>query len=111
MNIDHHSLPVLLLAALLSACGSTTTHHVLTGVQGPPHGGDVLIVLQGQTPPPGGQEVGVVQAIGRGTHADLAHVVDGLKQEAARLGCTAVINVKVDQGASTASGTGVCMRP
>jgi uncharacterized protein YbjQ (UPF0145 family) len=53
----------------------------------------------------------VVQAIGKGPHADLAHVIDGLKAEAARLGCTAVINVKVDQGASTASGTGVCMRP
>jgi len=96
---------------LLIACGTTTTHSVLTGAPGRPHGGDVRIVMGEEAPPPGLVEVGIVQAVGHGTNADLEHVVAGLKEKAQELGCTVVAKVKVDQGASTASGTGVCLRP
>jgi hypothetical protein len=34
-----------------------------------------------------------------------------LKENALALGCTVIANVKVDQGAPTASGTAVCLRP
>jgi hypothetical protein len=95
---------------LLFACGSTTTHHVVTGAVGAPHAGDVQIVMGDQAPPPGLNEVALLQAIGRGTHADLEHVIDGLKQEARTQGCTVIAKVKIDQGASVASGTGVCLK-
>ena len=92
-------------------CGTTQTYHVMTGYPGPPHGGDVAVFLLGQPGPPGLVEVGIVQAVGTGMEADLAHVVAGLKSEAAKLGCVAIVNMKIDQGSSTASGTGTCLRP
>ena len=96
---------------LLAACGTTTTHSVLTGAPGRPHAGDVGILMGDDAVPAGLTEVGLVQAIGHGTNADLEHVVDGLKEKARELGCTVVAKVKVDQGSSTASGTGICLRP
>jgi hypothetical protein len=104
--------PLLALAALLlGACGTTTTHAVITGSPRAPSGGGVQIVMGDEQPPQGMTEVGIVQAIGRGTHADLEHVVGGLQEKARELGCTVVAKVKIDQGASTASGTGICLRP
>lgn len=105
--------PLSLAVFLLGACGTTTTHAVLTGSPGAPAGpgGGVQIVMGDEQPPQGMTEVGIVQAIGHGTHADLEHVVAGLQEKARELGCTVVAKVKIDQGASTASGTGVCLRP
>lgn len=100
-------LPVPL--ALLLACAYTTTHRVMTGSPSAAHSGEVAVFMVG-TPPPPYQEVAIVQAVGNGGHADLEHVVEGLKEEARRLGCTAIVNVKVDQGSGTASGTGICGR-
>jgi hypothetical protein len=96
---------------LLIACGSTTTHSVLTGTPGAPRLGDIRIVMGEDPPPPGLTEVGIVQAVGHGTHADLEHVIDGLKEKSLSLGCTAIVKVKIDQGATKASGTGICLRP
>ena len=96
---------------LLMACGTTTTHSVITGSAGAPRAGDVRILMGDEAPPTGMTEVGIVQAVGRGTHADLEHVVAGLKEKALSLGCTVIAKVKIDQGASTASGTGICLRP
>jgi hypothetical protein len=96
---------------LLSACGTTTTHSVLTGTAGAPRAGDIKILMGEEAPPPGLTEVGIVQAVGHGTHADLEHVMDGLKEKSLSLGCTVIAKVKIDQGASEASGTGVCLRP
>jgi hypothetical protein len=62
------------------------------------------------SPTPEFEEVAILQAVGKAGHADLEHVVKGLRTEAAKLGCTAVVNVKVDQGDGTASGTGICAR-
>jgi hypothetical protein len=96
---------------LLLACGTTTTHSVITGSAGAPRAGNIEILMGDEAPPSGLTEVGLVQAIGHGTHADLEHVIAGLKEKASALGCTVIAKVKVDQGASTASGTGVCLRP
>jgi hypothetical protein len=96
---------------LLIACGTTTTHAVLTGTPGAPRGGDVQIVMGDGAPPAGLTEVGIVQAVGHGTNADLEHVMAGLKEKALSLGCTVIAKVKIDQGAETASGTGVCLKP
>ncbi len=99
------------VALLLGACGTTTTNAVLTGSPGAAHGGDVKIVMGDEPPPVGLTEVGLVQAIGNGTNADLEHVIEGIKVKARELGCTVVAKVKVDQGGTVASGTGVCLRP
>jgi hypothetical protein len=48
----------------------------------------VLVVMHGSTPPPY-EEIAIVQAVGQVGHADLEHVVGGMKEEAQRLGCTA----------------------
>jgi hypothetical protein len=96
---------------LLIACGVTETHSVVTGTAGAPRGGDVQILMGDEAPPGDMKEVALVQAIGRGTDADLEHVIAGLKTKALELGCTVVAKVKVDQGSATASGTGVCLRP
>jgi hypothetical protein len=100
-----------LLAACfaVAGCGTMRTGHVLTGQPGPPRGG-VRIFLQGQPMPAGVEEVAIVQAVGSGVYARLENVVAGLQEEAGRLGCDAVLNVKIDQGSSTASGTGTCVR-
>ena len=97
--------------SLLVACGTTTTHAVLTGVPGAPRGGEVQVIMGDAPPPADLKEVGIVQAVGHGTEADLEHVMMGLKEKALSLGCTVIAKVKIDQGASTASGTGLCMRP
>jgi hypothetical protein len=104
-----YPIPFAVLCVALSGCGSLTTHNVLTGAPAPPHGGGARVFLQGQPVPPGLREVAIVQAVGTGTKADLESVTSGLVLEAQRLGCTAIANVKIDQGSGTASGTGVCM--
>jgi hypothetical protein len=86
----------------LAGCGSTTTHHVLTGAPFAPY--EVQVILEGSPAPPNIQEVAIVQAVGKGMNADLEHIVEGLKREAQALGCDVVVRVHVDQGSSTASG-------
>lgn len=102
-------LAASLAIASIAACGYTSTHRVVTGQPGPPHQGEVALYMAG-TPAPPLDEVAIVQAVGNGHHADLEHVVSGLKKEAARLGCDALANVKIDQGSSSASGTAICAR-
>jgi hypothetical protein len=96
--------------ALLSACGSTRTFRVLTGQPAAPHDRGVTIQMAGGPDPAVNmREIAIVQAFGSGTNADLEHVIDGLTREAQRLGCDAVIRVRVDQGSSGASANGVCV--
>lgn len=104
------SLAAAALALGLSACGSTSMYHVVIGARGPAHRRDVPVLLEGTAPSSNYTEVAVLQAIGRGNHADTEHVVEGLRAEAATLGCDAVLAVHVDQGASAASGVGVGVR-
>jgi hypothetical protein len=103
------ALVAFVAIAAFAGCGTLQTHHVLTGPPAPPRGG-VRIFLQGQPSPTGVQEVAIVQAVGTGEYARLERVVEGLQSEAGQLGCFAVVNVKIDQGSSTASGTGTCVR-
>lgn len=89
-------------------CGATTTHYVQTGAAAAPYPGEVRIVMEASPAPPGFVEIAIVQAVGKGTHADLEHVIGGLQSEAAALGCDTIVRVRVDQGANQASATGVC---
>lgn len=93
----------------LAACAYTTRHRVVTGRPGAPYAGEVALYMAGAAAPPY-EEVAIVQAVGQGAHADLEHVVNGMKREAAELGCNALTNVKIDQGSNTASGTAICAR-
>ncbi|MBI5501216.1 MAG: hypothetical protein HY907_13300 [Deltaproteobacteria bacterium] len=90
--------------------GRVETSRVLTGPAGPPYAGPVAIVMENAPPPASFVEVGILQAIGYGTYANLARIVESLQGQAAGLGCDAVIRVHVDQGSSQASGTGICVR-
>ena len=102
------SMAVFLVA--LSACGTLTTHHVLTGQPGAPVTGDVHVVLEGSKESEDVDEVAIVQAVGTGPHAELEELVSGLKTEAQKLGCDAVVRVHVDQGQGLASASGVAGR-
>ncbi len=98
------------VAALGSGCGSTTTSFVQTGWTAPPTQTGVAVVMEGAPLPDGFAEIALVQAVGRGMHADLAHVIAGLQEISASLGCTVVVRVHVDQGSTIASANGVCGR-
>jgi hypothetical protein len=96
--------------ALSFGCGTTRTFHVMTGQPVAPRAETISVTMEGATPPVGFTEIAIVQAQCRGSHADLAHVIEGLRTEAQQLGCNAIVRVRVDQGSSNASGTGVCGR-
>jgi hypothetical protein len=105
-----NTLIFTVIAALsTTACGSLSTHRVMTGnAQAPVAPSSVRVLLADAPVPASFAEVAIVESIGRGTYADLEHVIAGLQQEAARLGCTYVVHVRVDQGSGTATGTGTC---
>jgi hypothetical protein len=96
---------------VLSACvfePQIRGSHVLTGIPGRPHPGAKIVMVGGATPEQA-EEVAILQI--RGTHgAALPEVIAGLQAEAQDLGCDAVVQVQVDQGATMVSATGVCVR-
>jgi len=68
----------------------------------------VEVFLEGAPLPSHYDEVAMVQAHGNG--ANVSTLLPALQAEAAALGCNAVILVRVDQGSSHASATGVAVR-
>jgi hypothetical protein len=101
----------VVLALLVAACGTTNRYRVLTGVPGPAgNQAEVAFVPEGRGLPASFTEVAIVQAVGHGTHADLTHVLEGLRVEAASLGCNAVVRMRIDRGATMAYGSGVAVR-
>jgi hypothetical protein len=94
---------------LLAACQQPMRlSHVMTGHARAPHPGGVRLHMEAEPVPEGFREIAIVQAITYGREADLAHVVRGLRERSAALGCTAIVRVHIDQGSTTASGNGVC---
>lgn len=104
------AMVALALPIFSAGCGALTMHHVLTGAPAPAFGGDVRVVMEGSEGPSGFVEIAIVQAHGTGQNADLEHVIDGLRVRAAALGCDTIVRVRVDQGVSNASASGVCGR-
>lgn len=94
----------------VAACGSVDTSYVLTGQAQSPQGGEIHVVMEGQPAAPGYVELGLVQARATGRLADMPNVVTGLVSQARALGADAIINVRIDQGATMASGTAVAVR-
>jgi hypothetical protein len=98
-----------LLASLCAGCGATYVQHHLLGPAGPAHRRPVRTILDGERVPPA-RAVALVQAIGRGANADLPHLIDGLRTEAQRLGCDAVVQVRIARAMSTATAVGIAVR-
>ena len=90
--------------------GDGVRRWVVTGTPGRPWNGYPSIVMDNEPAPGDFEEVAIVQAVGSGTHADMPHVLNGLQEQAASLGCNYVIRVHVDQGATISSATGVAGR-
>jgi hypothetical protein len=101
-------LVAVALALPLVACGNTVLSRVLTGEPRAPSGAHVRVALESAPAPRAFTEIAIVQARGYGTHADLEHVVTALQGECARLGGDALVRVRVDQGAQSSNGVGVC---
>lgn len=98
-----------LLALLDLGCGSTYVQRYLLDRPGPPHNGHVRVVLSEQRAPAAGA-VALVQVVSRGPDADLPHLIQALREEAQRLGCTAVVQVRVARAISTATAVGFAVR-
>jgi hypothetical protein len=100
---------LLLLASLSLGCGTTSVQRHLLGPPGVAHSRPVRTILEGDPVPPA-QPVALVQAIGRGLNADLPHLIEGLRQEAQRLGCDAIVQLRIARGTSTATAVGFAVR-
>jgi len=101
---------VVIAAALLAlGCARLKTDHVLVGVPGSPHSGQVRIAMEG-APEPTIEEVAILQVAASGHKSDLPHLVEALTKEAQRLGCDAVVRVRLDKGATQATVSAVAGR-
>lgn len=97
---------LLALAAVLAACGSLRTDHVVTGAPSGPRHGPVRVLMETDTVPPTFQEIGLVRARGEGNRANLESVITGLQDEAREIGANAVVRVRIDQGSGSVSAVG-----
>ena len=78
----------LVVAALVAAgCGSTSTYRVMLGMPGPAVAARTPVRITRGAALPGFRvtEVALVQAVGRGSHADLPHLAPGDTPTADRL--------------------------
>jgi hypothetical protein len=89
-----------LLAGLALYCCGPGYHveHVLIGAPRAPSGGPVRVSMQGQPYPNEFAEIAILQGAG----SDLDTVMSAMQVDAQNLGCSAMINVRVDQGAALA---------
>jgi hypothetical protein len=98
-----------MIVFLSAGCGYTDVNRVMLGSPGATRPAEVTVTMEGSPMPKYYTEVAILQAIGHGTHANLEHIVEALRLEAAALGCNAIVKVRVDQGSSQASGTAVAI--
>jgi len=101
---------MLLVAALAAGCATPLrSEHVLTGTARPAWSGEVKVLMEGTPVPAAYDEVAIVNATGSASQATLPTVIGALQDEARKLGCNAVIRVRYDRGAESASATGVAV--
>lgn len=102
---------ILLVFALLalgpSACASVSSSQYLTSVPRPPSGAEPIVVLEGSAEPPGLQEIAILQAKCEGGGCEMPMVLSRLRQDAARIGATHVVRVRIDTGATQIVAHGV----
>ncbi len=97
------------LVALLAGCGATSVQHHLLGRPGVARSGPVRVFLD-DAPLPPSMPVALVVATGRGTEADLGHVVEVMRADARVLGCDALVNLRVARGSSVVTAAGFAVR-
>jgi uncharacterized protein YbjQ (UPF0145 family) len=104
---------VLACALALSGCAMATpvqAEHVLTGAPREAYTGVVKVVMEGAEVGAPYEEIAIVSATGSGDRATLSEVLGALQREAASVGADAVIRVRYDRGATSATATGVAVR-
>ena len=96
-----------LVSILYGACGTIENHHVVTGALAAPYQGQIRIAMENAPVPDDFIEIAIVQSVGTGIKAKLEYVIEGLKDEARRLGANSVMRIRVDQGSNSATAVGV----
>ena len=99
----------LFLAVFLSGCGSTEVHQVFLRQPSMIAHRDIEVYVTGAPPKRAYYDIAILQAIARGSDADVEHVTHAIANRAARLGCNAVVRLHIELGAARAHGTGVCV--
>lgn len=100
---------LLLMALLNLGCGSTLVQRYLLDRPGPPHQGAVRVIVNDDRAPTE-NPVALIHVIARGPDADLPHLIEAFRDEARRLGCAAVVQVRVARAVSTATAVGFAVR-
>jgi hypothetical protein len=98
----------LLLASLLSGCGQTETHQVAFRTPMRPATSEVALFIE-SVPARPYAEMGLLQAIGYGTEAEVPHVMRAIERDAKRMGCDAVAMLRTQAGMGVLHGVGVCV--
>lgn len=101
---------ILAIAAALALAGCVTlrAEHALIGTARAPWSQDVKVLMEGAPVPAGAQEIAIVSATGAPA-VGLQGIVRALQAEAAAVGANALVRVRYDVGASTATATGVAV--
>jgi hypothetical protein len=98
--------PALALLLVATGCGRLVVDHVVTGRPAAPHTGPVAVIMETDPPPANFAEIALVRAHGSGTKANLQTVIEGLQEEARKVGANAVVRVRIDQGSGSVSAIG-----
>ena len=98
----------LALLLALAACATARSEHALIGSPGTAHDRAVAIFREGEEPPDDYEEVALVSAT-TGSPSTVA-LLALVQEEAARLGCDAVLRLRVDVGRESATAIGVAVR-
>lgn len=97
------------LALGLAGCQTLRSEHALIGAARPPTQQPVKVVMEGAPVPADAEEIAIVSATGVPGLVQLPDVIRALQAEAAALGANAIVRVRYDVGASTATATGVAV--
>jgi hypothetical protein len=91
-------------------CGHLEVHELLLRPPEPPAPRPAALYFVGRTPDRPYYDVALLQVVGYGDDANMEDVARALAVRAARLGCDAVVRVRIDQGWTRAHAFGVCAR-
>jgi hypothetical protein len=104
-----HGTVALAAALALAACvPALRAEHALVGPPRPPSTATVRVVMDGAPVPAGAQEIAIVSATGSPA-GGLPAIMGALQAEAASVGANAVVRVRYDVGATSATATGVAV--
>ncbi len=97
------------LALALAGCVTLRSEHAVIGTVRPTYPREVKVVMDGSPVPPDAEEIAIVSATGIVGIRELPDMVRALQAEAASVGANAVVRVRYDVGAQSATATGVAV--